>query len=116
MESPELAVPLPLDVEKLTQVSTEILTEGGKAGAAMLKALETGDASSLVPDESAEVAKTLGAVAQYWLQDPKRLVEAQKSISLDMINLWNATLHHMSGDKPEPVAAMPARDPRFADP
>lgn len=113
--APEPTLPS-LDMEKLTQVSTEILTESGKAGAAMLKALETGEAASLVPDEGAEIAKTLGAVAQYWLQDPKRLVEAQKNISLDLINLWNATLHHVSGDKPEPVAAMPARDARFADP
>ncbi len=109
-------LPLPIDMEKLTQVSTEILTESGKAGAAMLKALETGDSASLVPDEVAEIAKTLGAVAQYWLQDPKRLVEAQKNISLDLITLWNATLHHVNGEKPDPVAAMPARDARFADP
>lgn len=108
--------PLPLDVEKLAQVSTEILTESGKAGAAVLRALETGESASLVPDESADVAKTLGAVAEYWLKDPSRLVEAQKTISLDFINLWNATVRQATGDKPEAVAAMPARDARFADP
>ena len=108
-------LPIPADVEKLAAVSTEILTETGKAGAAMLKGLETGDAATIVPEESADVAKTLGAVAEYWVKDPSRLISAQKDISVDFINLWNATLKQASGEKAEPVAPMPAKDPRFAD-
>lgn len=108
------AIPMP-DVEKLTAVSTEILTESGKAGAAMLKAMETGEKASLVQDESADMAKTFGAVAEYWVKDPARFVSAQKDISLDLINLWSSAIKQVGGEKPEPVAPMPARDPRFAD-
>ncbi len=113
--SPTDLLPLPIDVEKLASVSTEILTEGGKAGAAVLRGLETGEASSRVKDESADIAKTLGAVAEFWLKDPKRLVEAQKDISLDVINLWSAMMKQAGGEKAEPVAPMPARDSRFTD-
>ena len=106
----------PIDLEQLTNVSTEILTESGKAGAAMLRAYETGEKAALVQDESADMAKTLGAVAEYWIKDPTRMVEAQKNISLDIINLWSAMVKQAGGEKPEPVAEMPARDARFADP
>lgn len=112
----EQAIPLPVDLEKLANASTDILTETGKVGTAYLKALESGEASSLVTDESADIAKTLGAVAEYWLQDPARLVQAQKNISLDMINLWSATLKKVHGEQVEPVVEMPARDSRFSDP
>lgn len=111
----EALLTFPIDVEKLANVSTEILTESGKAGAAVLKGLEAGEKAARVQDDSADIAKTLGAVAEYWLKDPKRLVEAQKDISLDLINLWSAMVKQAGGEKPEPVAPMPSRDPRFAD-
>jgi polyhydroxyalkanoate synthase subunit PhaC len=110
-----LETPLPIDVERLTNASTGILTESGKAGAAVLKAIETGEKASLATDESADMAKTLGAVAEYWIKDPKRLAEAQKDISLDLVNLWSSMVKQVGGEKPEPVKPMPARDPRFAD-
>ncbi len=112
----EPAIPLPLDVEKLTAVSTDILSETGKAGVALLRGLESDDKSKNMPEESAEIAKTLGAVMEYWMRDPSRLVEAQKSLSMDMISLWDASLKKATGEKVEPVAAMPQKDARFADP
>lgn len=106
----------PIDLEKLGAVSTEILAEGSKVGAAYIRALESGEKASLVPDESADVAKTLGAVAEYWLKDPSRLVEAQKNLSLDMINLWSSMLKKVGGEDAPPAVEMPAKDSRFADP
>lgn len=105
----------PVDIERLAGASTEILTESGKAGAAVLKSMETGERASLVADESTDVAKTLGAVAEYWLRDPSRLVKAQKDISVDMMNLWASMLRQTGGEKPEPAPTTPQRDPRFSD-
>jgi polyhydroxyalkanoate synthase subunit PhaC len=106
--------PLP-DFEALGHVSSEIFAEAGKAGAAMLQAMESRGGASHAPEEGADIAKTFGAVAEYWLKDPTRLVSAQKDISLDLINLWSATIRQAGGEKAEPVASMPARDARFAD-
>ncbi|CAN1518802.1 PhaC Poly(3-hydroxyalkanoate) synthetase [Rhabdaerophilaceae bacterium] len=104
------------DIEKLSEVSSEIIAESVKVGAVYLDALENGDVVSLAPDESADFAKTIGAVAEYWLKDPARIIQAQKSISLDMINLWSNLLQKVNGEDALPVVDMPARDNRFADP
>jgi len=106
-----------VDVEKLVESSTEILAETGKAGAAVLRSFESGEATStLVLEEGADFTKTLGSIAEYWLKDPARLVRAQKDLSINMINLWSASLKEMNGEKADPVVDMPARDNRFADP
>jgi len=110
------ALVLPLDVEKLTNVSTDILAESGKAGVALLRGLESEEKSKNVPEESAEIAKTLGAVMEYWLKDPSKLVEAQKNLSMNMISLWDASIKKATGEQVEPVAPMPQKDARFADP
>lgn len=117
MERPEAtASALPLDAERLAAISSDLFTEGSRAGAAVLRALEAGENPSVMPEESADIAKTLGAVAEYWLKDPTRLVEAQKDISLDLINLWSEMIKQAGGEKAEPVTPMPARDARFTDP
>jgi len=108
--------PTSAEIGKLTEVSGEILGETAKINAVLLKALENGDGPMIPAEESADIAKTLGAVAEFWLQDPARMVKAQKDISLDIINLWSMTLKKMNGEAAEPVAAMPAKDARFADP
>lgn len=113
----DTAIPQPpFDLEKIAGVSTDILAESSKLGAAYLRALEKGERASLVPDESADAAKTLGAVAEYWLKDPARIVEAQKNLSLDMINLWSTMVRKVHGTDAPPAVEMPARDNRFADP
>ncbi len=113
----EMTIPQPpFDLEKIAGVSTEILAESSKLSAAYLRALEKGDAASLVPDESADAVKSLSAVAEYWLKDPARLVSAQKDLSLDMINLWATMVRKVGGEDAPPAVEMPARDNRFADP
>ena len=106
---------MPADFEKFGTVSADILSETSKMGANYLHALESGDAPPIVSDETTDMAKTLGSVAEYWLQDPSRLVNAQKDLSLDMINLWSAMLKKVNGEDSDPVVPMPAKDARFAD-
>ena len=113
----DMAIPQPpFDLEKIAGVSTDILAESSRLSAAYLRALEKGERASLVPDESADAVKTLGAVAEYWLKDPARIVEAQKNLSLDMINLWSTMVSKVHGADAPPAVEMPARDNRFADP
>jgi polyhydroxyalkanoate synthase subunit PhaC len=109
--SPEV---LGAQLEHLTEVTTEIMTDASKAGFALMKGMEDGK-GPISPEEGSDAAKALGAVAEYWIKDPARLVKAQKDISIDLINLWTGIMKQASGEKVEPSVTMPARDARFAD-
>ena len=54
-----------------------MVEEGGKALAAYLKPREEGEVKTEPADEIADMVKTLGQVAEYWLSDPQRAVELQ---------------------------------------
>jgi len=89
---------------------------GGKALAAYLKPRETGSHPSDQPDGVADVVKTLGQVAEFWLKDPQRAMTAQTEITSRYMDLWGASLKTMAGKKAEPVAKSDPRDGRFKDP
>ncbi|HEV1999341.1 MAG TPA: class I poly(R)-hydroxyalkanoic acid synthase, partial [Xanthobacteraceae bacterium] len=93
-----------------------LVEEGGRAMAAYLKPREESAAREEMAEEMATVLKTLGQVAEYWLADPKRALEAQTSLIQGYLNLWAATMHRMAGEPAEPVATPDARDRRFSDP
>ncbi|HXQ83556.1 MAG TPA: class I poly(R)-hydroxyalkanoic acid synthase, partial [Xanthobacteraceae bacterium] len=67
-----------VDVEAFSRNLARLVEEGGRALAAYLKPREQGrNADGTAADEVAEVVKTLGQVAEYWLADPQRTVELQ---------------------------------------
>ena len=93
-----------------------LVEEGGRAMAAYLKPREDGAAREEMAEEMATVMKTLGQVAEYWLADPKRALEAQTSLIQGYLNLWAATMRRMAGEPAEPIVTPDARDRRFSDP
>ena len=61
-------------------------------------------------DEVAEVVKTLGHVAEYWLADPQRAVELQTRLGKAYLDLWAAAAKRLAGQEAAPsVAARPRR-------
>ena len=66
-----------VDVEQFSRNIARMVEEGGKALAAYLKPREEGAVKAEPADEIADVVKTLGHVAEYWLSDPQRAVEVQ---------------------------------------
>src|SRR5215831_14826935 len=66
-----------VDIEAFAKNSARLIEEAGKAVAAYLKPREEGQIKSEMPDEAADVVKTLGQVAEYWLSDPQRAFELQ---------------------------------------
>jgi polyhydroxyalkanoate synthase len=93
-----------------------MMEEGGKALAAYLKPREEGEVKIEPADEIADVVKTLGQVAEYWLSDPQRAVEVQTSLGKAYLELWAAAMHRMAGEPASPVVQPDPRDKRFADP
>jgi poly[(R)-3-hydroxyalkanoate] polymerase subunit PhaC len=125
-KAPGLAPPAPLptvaqdmrtvDIEKFSRNIAKMVEEGGKALAAYLKPREGGEVKIEPAEEIADVMKTLGQVAEYWLSDPQRAVEVQAGLGKAYLDLYAATARRMTGQTVAPVAVPDPRDKRFADP
>jgi polyhydroxyalkanoate synthase len=105
-----------MDVERLSSNIARMVELGGKALAAYLKPREAGAHSADSPDGVADVAKTLGHVAEFWLKDPQRAIAAQTEVATRYMDLWAQSLKSMAGEPAEPVARPDPRDARFKDP
>ena len=83
-----------------------MVEEGGKALAAYLKPREEGEVKTELADEIADVVKTLGQVAEYWLSDPQRAVEVQTEPRQGLSrSVGRAPSKRLAGETIEPVAA-----------
>jgi polyhydroxyalkanoate synthase len=108
--------PRGVDIEKLSRNIAKMVEQGGKALAAYLKPREEGDVKIEPAAEIAEVVKTLGQVAEYWLSDPQRAAEVQSGLGKAYLDLYAAAARRMAGEAVAPVIAPDPRDKRFADP
>jgi len=104
------------DFDQLAQNMGRLVEEYGKVTAAYLKPIERGEAKGGQADEASEMVKTLGRVAEKWVSDPRKIIEAQASITGDFLELWSTMLKRASGEEAKPVAEPDKRDARFADP
>ncbi|SEG72427.1 class I poly(R)-hydroxyalkanoic acid synthase [Bosea lathyri] len=112
----DAAEPATPDFDKIAQNMGRLLEEYGKVTAAYLKPIERGEAKSGQADEVSDMVKTIGRVAERWVTDPRKIMEAQTSITADFLSLWSATLKRASGEEAKPVVEPDKRDARFADP
>jgi polyhydroxyalkanoate synthase len=102
------------DFERMADNIARAVEQGGKALAAMVKPVEEGKVKTGLADEVADAVKTLGHVAEYWLADPARAIEAQTQLSTSFIDLWANTLRRMAGEDTKPLVPVDPRDKRFA--
>lgn len=118
MDSKDEKLPPPgsLDPDAFARNLARLFDESGKAMAAYLKPREAGAQRDEMAEEIAEVVKTLGHVAEYWMSDPQRAVEAQTSLFKGYMDLWSATMRRMAGEETEPVVKPDAKDKRFIHP
>jgi polyhydroxyalkanoate synthase len=105
-----------VDIEQFSRNIARMVEEGGKALAAYLKPREQGEIKIEPADEIADVVKTFGQVAEYWLSDPQRATEIQSNLGKAYLDLWAAAAKRLSGQDVAPVIQPDARDKRFADP
>src|SRR5438270_5245299 len=118
-QSPSLSVPPSqpvVDVEQFSRNIARMVEEGGKALAAYLKPREQGEVKIEPADEIADVVKTFGHVAEYWLSDPQRATEIQTTLGKAYLDLWVTAAKRLSGETVPPVIQPDPRDKRFADP
>ena len=108
-------VPVP-DLDAFAQNMSRLVEEYGKVTAAYLKPIERGEAKGGQADEASEMVKTLGRVAEKWVSDPRKIIEAQASLTGDFLTLWSTMLKRAGGEEAKPVIEPDKRDARFADP
>jgi len=105
-----------VDIERFSRNIARMVEEGGKALAAYLKPREQGEVKIEPSEEVADVVKTFGQVAEYWLSDPQRATEIQTTLGKAYLDLWAAAAKRMTGQDVAPVIQPDPRDKRFADP
>ena len=93
-----------VDVEEFSRNLARLIEEGGRALAAYLKPREDGRKSNAFAEEIGEVVKTLGHVAEYWLEDPHRAVEVQNRLGKAYLDLWASAAKRLTGQEITPVA------------
>jgi polyhydroxyalkanoate synthase len=114
-ENPGRSIPQP-DFDALARNMARLVEESGKAFAAYMRPMEAGELHPDIAEAVGDVVRTLGQVAERWLSDPAKALEAQAAFSTNFLALWSSTLRRLSG---EPAAAVVPPDPadrRFADP
>jgi len=119
MDNPQAEVkdaPIVPNFEELSVNIGRFVEEAGKATAAYLKPLEQGKPNTTLATTVAEVVKTLGQVAENWLVDPQKTLEAQTRIGSQFLDLWATTLRRAQGENVDPVAKPEPKDSRFQDP
>ncbi len=109
-------VPYPMpDIEALARNMVSVIEHAGKAFAAYLRPRESGEIKTTVAEEIGEMVRSLGHVAEYYMADPKRALEAQTAYATQFINLWAATLQRFQGGTAKPIAEPERKDKRFSD-
>lgn len=104
------------DPEAFSLNLARAMESGGRALAAYLKPRQALDPNDRPPSEAAEVIKTFGVVAQYWMSDQTRAADIQMKLGKAYLELWGSAMRRMAGeDAPRTIEPAP-RDKRFADP
>ncbi|MXQ12521.1 PHA/PHB synthase family protein [Microvirga makkahensis] len=104
------------DFEELSRNMARFLEGATKATTAYLKPLEERGAPPEIASDASEAIRTLGRVAESWLSDPQKSLEAQARLGSQFLDLWASTLKKAQGEPAEPVAEPEPKDNRFKDP
>ncbi|MCG7394136.1 class I poly(R)-hydroxyalkanoic acid synthase [Microvirga sp. ACRRW] len=104
------------DFEELSRNMARFLEGATKATAAYLKPLEERGSPPEMANDASEAIRTLGRVAESWMSDPQKALEAQTRLGSQFLDLWATTLRKAQGESAEPVAEPESKDGRFKDP
>ena len=102
------------DPQALAVNAAKALESLGKAASVWLKPRETGEVVDPVPEPVAELVKIMGKVAEYWMSDPKRTLEAQTHLLNAVFGVWSRSLARFATPE-QPLADPLPKDKRFSD-
>ena len=109
--TPNAPAPQMPDFEALSRNAGQFVEALGRSAARHLA--QEGQPTG--PSEEVGTAmRTLGQVAETWLSDPNRSVEAQARLSQAFLALWGSTYLRLQGQAAPPVAVPEPKDARFS--
>jgi polyhydroxyalkanoate synthase subunit PhaC len=108
--------PPQIDFDALATNVADFIGEAGKAAAAYIRPRERGEKPLVQTEELAGVFKTLGKIAEHWLSDPQRTLQAQTRLTSSFWSLWSAMMQKGQGQDVPAVRAPDPKDGRFKDP
>ena len=107
------------DFERLSYNLARLLEQGGRALAAYLKPalkpVESGGKTD-VSIELTDAVRSFSRIAEHWLSDPARSLEAQSSLMVKLLGLLTHSLRRISGEQEKPFVPHDPSDKRFAAP
>jgi polyhydroxyalkanoate synthase subunit PhaC len=106
----------PVDPEAFAKNLARLVEEGSRALSAYLKPREEGQLTDELTEKMTDAVKTLGQVAEYWLADPQRSLEAQSSLMKAYLDVWAGSVKRLAGEEAAPTAKPETKDTRFSDP
>ena len=116
-EPPAAASPETMpDLEAISRNMAAFMDASQKANAAFLRPYHERDKTPGLSDETSEMLKTIGTVAESWLSDPHKAMEAQMRLGSRYFELWSSAMRRMGGEAAGDVESPAASDKRFSDP
>jgi polyhydroxyalkanoate synthase len=115
-DSPEKKGAAGPDFERLSVNLARIIEQGGRVLAAYFKSPEGTGKTDGVSPELIDAIRSISRVAEFWLSDPARSLQAQSSLTMKFLGLWAHSLRRMSGGQENPFVPYEASDKRFSAP
>ncbi|MVA70187.1 class I poly(R)-hydroxyalkanoic acid synthase [Agrobacterium vitis] len=103
------------DPEALAVNLAKALENLGKAASSWIAPREKSGLVDPVAEPAVELVKTLSGVAEYWMTDPQRSLEAQTHLMTSLFGVWMKSLSRLSMPAQTPPPPEPIKDKRFAD-
>jgi polyhydroxyalkanoate synthase len=103
------------DFERLSYNLARLMEQGGRALAAYFKPAEDGGKTD-VSVELTDAFRSIGRIAEHWLSDPSRTLEAQSALTVKFLGLLAHSLRRISGEQENPFVPYEPSDKRFAAP
>jgi polyhydroxyalkanoate synthase subunit PhaC len=125
-KAPESPRPIPMHVdlaayrignaEEFGRNMLRLMEEGGKVMSGLLERANGKLSPMSAASDLAEATKLFSEIAQHWVADPAKLVEAQSELVGDFLQLGTASMQRLMGGEAPPVVEPEPGDNRFKDP
>lgn len=102
--------------EQFARNLARMVEQAGKAASAWLEPREKGVVHDAMAEPVADMVKTYSKVAEYWMADPARAIDAQTRLFSSLLGLWTDSIRKAGGEKPEHPVEPDRGDKRFQDP
>lgn len=113
---PDIGPYLLKDPDRFALNLARIVEQAGKAASAWLEPREKGQKHDAMAEPLADMVKTYSKVAEYWMADPARALDAQTRLFSSFLGIWSDAIRKAGGEKPEHPVEPDRGDKRFQDP